>query len=328
MIPIERDEFVDAVQEGLLELLTTPKYRYLSSIYLLFRLGDKAMLLALVYCTLTGYVWQEELQQSLEIITVLTAEAAYEVLEMGARFWFMNRILPVVGLGLYAAYALVFWRIEEHSPDSFRSFVWLFLLIRLVSFVLELLADYCIDIEIHSDICAGTITGWSAGRFFPTQEISFHMTEPEQTARRVAKPLLQAGGAVKPACGLASSSRYRGSICAWSLRNASAYTPPADGAEVSKFGRNVSRGVLLLLGAPVWLFILLIYVYSVLCECRAGRAGPALLTKDDGSCAVLGPFLFAQRVLSIAANLCRCRKPTNNLGGPSDCGILSEVWLV
>eukprot|EP01045_Picozoa_sp_COSAG04_P037486 COSAG04_NODE_9596_length_849_cov_0.992000_1_plen_187_part_10 len=76
MPPAERDEFVDAVQEGILELLTTPKYRYLSSIYLLFRLGDKAMLLALVYCTLTGYVWQEELQQSLEIITVLTAEAA------------------------------------------------------------------------------------------------------------------------------------------------------------------------------------------------------------------------------------------------------------
>merc|ERR550532_2076361 len=85
-------------------------------------------------------------QRQVAVYSAIGVELFYDVLLITSKFWFLERLCPYVGLGLYGMYFTIAAVI--HCPF----YIWVVLLIRLAAFVLEESVDIAIDLEMHNDM--------------------------------------------------------------------------------------------------------------------------------------------------------------------------------
>jgi len=127
-------------------VLTTPKYRLIQLIYMLFRLTDNLSFLTLVVSSITGFVITEFDQKYFRVFTVVGVEIFYDVMNFTTNIWSLHRLNLWIGILLYVAYYIVFTELE--LPRT----LWIIYWIRLASFVAESLTDYALDLELHNDL--------------------------------------------------------------------------------------------------------------------------------------------------------------------------------
>lgn len=150
------EEAIEDVESNLLTLLTLPKYRIFTSIYMIYRLIDNACLYLLLFIATKAYLFEShgniidfdnttEVRNLVVISLAIGNEFVFTALENTSRLWIMQRMLPYIGLAIYGAYVLVFDYLAV--PKT----VWLILGFRFFGFVCEHLVDFFIDIEIHHD---------------------------------------------------------------------------------------------------------------------------------------------------------------------------------
>lgn len=153
------EEQVNRIRAMMLDILTTPKYRMLTTVYSVFRLGDNVVFISLMLCALFGFTLNNQILQSTEVFAVVAIELFYDVMEYTTKMWFLNRVAPYIGLILYSLYSLAFYLVHVNE------LVWGLLGIRFVFFFMENLVDYCIDVEIHYDLVTQTVQRLPIPRF-------------------------------------------------------------------------------------------------------------------------------------------------------------------
>lgn len=137
----------DLAQNILLRFQTSPKYRILNAFFLSFRLTDNLMLLAVIVLTVlnNGRITTPSPSQ-MSVFSAVGVELFYDVLLTTSKFWFLERLSPYIGLGLYVMYFSLCAVLQA------QLFVWIVLIIRLAAFILEESVDIAIDIEMHNDL--------------------------------------------------------------------------------------------------------------------------------------------------------------------------------
>jgi hypothetical protein len=175
---------VSQLRESLLDLLTHRKYRILACVYAIFHATDNIMLVLIVLTSIMGKEFELEDMHQAHVLGIFSVDIFNTYLEMQTKFWLLHRIQPYIGFALYITYASVLFNVLKTHPIL----CWL-LVTRGVAFLLELVVDYAIDLEIHYDLCNN---GYSCKRGWLT--------------RRRLQPLLHRDMIV---------DSYQWSQCAW-----------------------------------------------------------------------------------------------------------------
>jgi len=143
-------------QNMMLNLLTTPKYRAMSALYIIFRMCDNSTFLLIIILSLMNLIAGNEPQiiwpQGTDLALLLTIglEVFYDVLLYTHQYWFLQRLSIHIGLTLFAIYGIIV-TIKQYSPSDF-TLVFRVLIVRFVAFCFEELVDIAIDGELHNDL--------------------------------------------------------------------------------------------------------------------------------------------------------------------------------
>mmetsp|Transcript_19958 Transcript_19958/g.40593 ORF Transcript_19958/g.40593 Transcript_19958/m.40593 type:complete len:408 (-) Transcript_19958:364-1587(-) len=137
----------ELAQNIILRFQTSPKYRLLNALFLSFRLTDNLMLLTVAVLTVMhhGHITVPDKSQ-IAVYSAIGVELFYDVLLLTSKFWFLERLSPYIGIGLYVMYCSIVAAIG--SP----LYIWVVLGIRFAAFVIEESVDIAIDIEMHNDL--------------------------------------------------------------------------------------------------------------------------------------------------------------------------------
>lgn len=105
------------------------------------------MLLTIIVLTVLhhGHITYPDRGQ-IAVFSAIGVELFYDVLLFTSKFWFLERLSPYVGLGLYMLYFTILYILQ--SP----LYVWCVLWVRLAAFVIEESVDIAIDLEMHNDL--------------------------------------------------------------------------------------------------------------------------------------------------------------------------------
>lgn len=144
---------VEHMTKLILGMFTTRKYRVLTSLYLLWRILDYAMLVALVATLFfnddKATDFASVMSDNQWIFAVVALEVFYDVLEFIVKIWIVNRLSIYIAISLYALYGLAFYRYELLYLDEDNALVLILFGLRFVAFVFEELIDFCIDLVCH-----------------------------------------------------------------------------------------------------------------------------------------------------------------------------------
>lgn len=142
------------VQNMILSILTTPKYRAMSSMYLIFRLLDNLTFLLIIVLSLMKLEFKFPTLAELALFSAIGIEIFYDIMLYTHKYWILNRLSVYIGLVLYMAYAgIIFWKKNSGAYNEEQlQLVVVVLSIRFVVFVLEELVDIAIDGELHNDL--------------------------------------------------------------------------------------------------------------------------------------------------------------------------------
>eukprot|EP00026_Physarum_polycephalum_P011729 Phypoly_transcript_11970.p1 GENE.Phypoly_transcript_11970~~Phypoly_transcript_11970.p1 ORF type:complete len:354 (+),score=15.03 Phypoly_transcript_11970:73-1134(+) len=147
-------------QNIILNMLTTPKYRAMSAMYMLFHILDSVLFLSIiVLCLFTDRTLSPNLGRvSICIYIAIGMEIFYDMMLNINRYWLLQRLSIHIGLTLYAIYAtLVFTAISLVDKNDTKQLENLniikdILLVRFISFVMEECVDVAIDFSLHNDL--------------------------------------------------------------------------------------------------------------------------------------------------------------------------------
>jgi len=148
-------------QNLMLNLLTTPKYRAMGALYIIFRLLDNISFLLIIILSLIN-VFKEEAPliktpkpEDKALLSAIGLELFYDVMLFTHRYWFLQRLSIHIGLVLYIIYGGIVAIKQTYSEygnmDEFVIVVSV-LSVRFVSFILEEFVDIAIDAELHNDL--------------------------------------------------------------------------------------------------------------------------------------------------------------------------------
>lgn len=141
-------------QNVMLNLLTTPKYRIMSSMYIIFRLLDNTGLVLLIILSIMK--WQLTIPSSAQMVLVsaLGLEVVYDVMLFTHKFWILQRLSLFIGLSMYIFYAgLIYWNfsIGAYTSNDLQ-IVCYAVLVRFCAFLFEEFVDIAIDGQLHNDL--------------------------------------------------------------------------------------------------------------------------------------------------------------------------------
>ena len=129
----------------------TPKYRSLRAFYLSFHLLDNAILVSIILSLFTGaktpLQFYRVLWRHCELFAVIALEVIYDVFEYYVHVWILNRVSLYFVLILYGLYCTVL-----SLTKMWNATIFILLSFRFLSFLLETLVDFFIDLELHYDL--------------------------------------------------------------------------------------------------------------------------------------------------------------------------------
>ena len=106
-------------QNLLLNMITTPNFRIMSSLYVLFRLIDDVNLVAIIALSFMNGTFALAIPTAdqIALLAAFSVDAFYEVMMGVNRYWFLQRLSIYVGFALYAIYAaIISWKFA--NPDD------------------------------------------------------------------------------------------------------------------------------------------------------------------------------------------------------------------
>jgi len=131
-------------------LLTTPKYRGIFSLYGLFKVIDYAVLLYFVY-VLVSTAFEDGIEdKTIPLYLLISLEVFYDVMESTTKLWPMERLKFFTSVAFYLLYLSQF--IYLFLPLMDYWLYWMLLGVRFLAYVLDLGIDITLDTEIHNDI--------------------------------------------------------------------------------------------------------------------------------------------------------------------------------
>eukprot|EP00484_Ammonia_sp_Unknown_P012258 CAMPEP_0197079060 /NCGR_PEP_ID=MMETSP1384-20130603/213433_1 /TAXON_ID=29189 /ORGANISM="Ammonia sp." /LENGTH=391 /DNA_ID=CAMNT_0042517931 /DNA_START=356 /DNA_END=1531 /DNA_ORIENTATION=- len=204
--------YAEATQELmtlLLGMLTTRKYRLLSSFYLLWHILDMGVLFALVSTLFfdgTPHRFVDVITDNILIFLVVALEIFYDVLEFLVKIWFINRVSLYIAFALYILYFLVLfpkWYQGELGSVLVFTLFW----IRFAAFICGTFIDYCIDLELEWDL-------------LDTKMHALDVPCCIKTTREEKIGILHIKKDNKIEIPQHKDLKFVGSVCAWTTRNA------------------------------------------------------------------------------------------------------------
>jgi hypothetical protein len=135
---------------GIQHLLTIPKYRLIEAIYTIYKLADYLLFIYLVVTGINHFITNNFHFKYYIIFSVIIIELFYDIMGYTTRIWILNRLSVAIGIMLFVLYYLSFL----YAKSDFTSYI--ALSIRLGIYILEVITDYCLDLEIHNDLCGNT----------------------------------------------------------------------------------------------------------------------------------------------------------------------------
>eukprot|EP01084_Bolivina_argentea_P278247 475268_1 len=212
--PKENDlSYAEAAQHFtnlILAMLTTRKYRLLTSFYLLWRVLDYGMLVALVaalFFTGDTKKFDSIIWNNIFIFLVVGLEIFYDVLEFIVKIWLLNRVSIYIGFALYILYGAAFSypNFSGNTKNIWDPLVIWLLSLRFAAFIFEEVIDFCIDLELESDFAEGTI---------------MNLDVPYCTKNRFQENIALMGISEKDCTiELAKGWEFKGSIFVWTAKN-------------------------------------------------------------------------------------------------------------
>ena len=145
----------NAVRDKILNMMTMPKYRILSSLFFVFRLLDHIGLASILVLSLYKGQLTQPTAAQIALFSTIGLELFYDVLVYTSKFWFLQRLHPYIGTALFVGYFIIcsvkFGGFGALNEDQ-ELVMWV-LALRFGAFVFEEVLDIAIDMELHNDLC-------------------------------------------------------------------------------------------------------------------------------------------------------------------------------
>jgi hypothetical protein len=148
------------VQNLILNLLTTAKYRAMGFLYTGFHLANNSTFALIIVLSVRNNFFTVPTKGDIALLVVIGAELLYDVLSFTHQYWILQRLQIYVGLVLYVIYFTLLHligktpkvqaKLHVTEPDINTAF-WV-LCIRFAAFILEILVDIAIDAALHNDL--------------------------------------------------------------------------------------------------------------------------------------------------------------------------------
>jgi hypothetical protein len=141
-------------QNVLLDLLTTPKYRAMSAMYIIFRLLDNISLLLIFVLSIMNNGFTIPTSAEWALFSAIGLEVFYDVMLYTHKYWTLQRLSIHIGIVLYCVYAvIVAWKHSngDYTPNELHTVI-VVLSIRFFTFIIEECVDIAIDGELHNDL--------------------------------------------------------------------------------------------------------------------------------------------------------------------------------
>jgi len=141
-------------QNIILNLLTTPKYRAMSVMYIIFRLLDNISLLSIIVLSIIHNGLTTPTLANISLFSAIGLEIFYDVMLQVNKYWILERLSVYIGIILYVIYTgIVAWKNfrGEYTPEDLQ-LVAIILSIRFCAFLFEEGVDIAIDGELHNDL--------------------------------------------------------------------------------------------------------------------------------------------------------------------------------
>lgn len=150
------------MREIILHMVTSPKYRLLNSMYVIFSLLDSTIFTAIVVTTIIffatvnteGNMITTETAFNIPITICIMLEIFYGILLNATHFWILRRVSIYIVLLFYLLYygAIGLLGHAAGYSENHTHFLYVLLAIRFLAFALETLVDICVDLNIHNDL--------------------------------------------------------------------------------------------------------------------------------------------------------------------------------
>lgn len=141
-------------QNVVLNLLTTPKYRAMSAMYIIFRLLDNITLLSIIVLSIINGGLTTPTPANLALFSAIGLEVFYDVMLQTNKYWILERLSIYIGIVLYGLYTgIVAWKNShgDYKPDDLEIAIAV-LITRFAAFFFEECVDIAIDGELHNDL--------------------------------------------------------------------------------------------------------------------------------------------------------------------------------
>jgi len=223
------------IQECMLDLLTTRKYRLLQILYIIFRLTDNIMFIALIISTVL-HTDISELETSIILIfIVIGIELFYDLLNYTTKIWILCRLNIYLAVLFYISYATVF------ALVAVPKIVWILYGIRLGAFIAEEMMDFALDLEMHNDLLKITPKPFCSF-------LEFNLDTEELKAIR---------------------NCYIGSMCIWMPVGAFKY--PENNKHLTSDFIHLHRIIITLVGIPIYIisivYIIMLFAFKKCSKC-------------------------------------------------------------
>jgi len=143
-------------QNVVLNILTTPKFRALSALYINFRLIDNLVLVLIIVLSIIHGTVTSPTPRDFALFSAIGLELFYDVMLTTNKYWVLQRLSFYIGIVLYAVYfGLVIWKMQnrEYDESAYDSTTIISVLsIRLSAFVFEEAVDVAIDCSLHNEL--------------------------------------------------------------------------------------------------------------------------------------------------------------------------------
>jgi len=141
-------------QNLLLNLLTTPKYRSLSAMYMAFRLMDNLSFLSIIVLSIINGALTQPTEANLALFSAIGLELFYNVILQTTKYWILERLSIYIGIVLYIIYGFVIALKNmngEYTPEDLQLVIGI-LGARFISFIFEEFVDIALDGALHNDL--------------------------------------------------------------------------------------------------------------------------------------------------------------------------------
>ncbi len=206
-------------QNVLLNLLTTPKYRAMSVMYIIFRLLDNINLLLIIVLSIMNVGFTIPTPAQAALLSTIGLEVFYDVMLYTHKYWILQRLSIYIGIVLYFVYAVtIAWKNSNggYTLHELHTVI-VVLSIRFFSFIFEECVDIAIDGELHNDLLKLQNHGDQAKRV--DSERNAGQTLERNTSSLLScskfKSYIDVSNTVK----MPQNIDYKGSFFAWSAKS-------------------------------------------------------------------------------------------------------------